>query len=200
MVRNRQEGCVRYSRFQRLSYLFNWTGVRPKDGTTIPDNDNLIEFLVQNFDDLEWVENADITNDGNTITLKTTGGNNSNSIMIHLNDDKTGASLVIDEKNYQLEAKPSPLDNEINIFAFSLFPRMYRCTDTMPLFNSRLPWDPHYLQLNVKCEKDVLEGAENKSEMGVYYYGYYALAANNFRIKLKEYLPLMLKPAIIMEE
>jgi hypothetical protein len=56
------------------------------------------------------------------------------------------------------------------------------------------------MQLHVKCEKEVLEGAENRSEMGVYYYGYHSLAVNNFRIKLKEYLPLMLKPAIIMEE
>ena len=36
--------------------------------------------------------------------------------------------------------------------------------------------------------------------MGVYYYGYFSLGVNNFRIKLNEYLPLMLKPAIIMED
>lgn len=81
----------------------------------------------------------------------------------------------------------------------SILPRTYQCTTMKPIYNSRNPANPNYLQLNVKCDEQILKGAENNSEMGVYYYGYYSLAYDNFKIKLKEYLPITLKPAVILE-
>ena len=196
MVKDRQEGCVRYSKYTQNSFLFDWNKVKEQNGD---DNEKLKKFLVRNFNGTEWVKDADISNDGKTITIKSSQTTNPKSIMLNLDNEKKGADFVLDNKVYHFATKMKE-GNELGIFAYSIFPRLYRCTDATPLFNSRHPWDPHYLQLNVKCNKDILEGAENKSEMGVYYYGYFSLGVNNFRIKLNEYLPMMLKPAIIMED
>ena len=196
MVKDRQEGCVRYSKYTQNSFLFDWNKVKEQNGD---DNEKLKQFLIRNFNDTGWVKDADITNDGKTITIKSLQTTNPKSIMLNLDNEKKGADFVLDNKVYHFAAKMKE-GNELGIFAYSIFPRLYRCTEATPLFNSRHPWDPHYLQLNVKCNKDILQGAENKSEMGVYYYGYFSLGVNNFRIKLNEYLPLMLKPAIIMED
>ena len=97
MVKDRQEGCVRYSKYTQNSFLFDWNKVKEQNGD---DNEKLKKFLARNFNGTEWVKDADISNDGKTITIKSSQTTNPKSIMLNLDNEKKGADFVLDNKVY----------------------------------------------------------------------------------------------------
>ena len=128
IVKNRQDGCVRYSRFTPVSYLFDWNKIKNQNGN---DNDKLKEFLVRNFDETEWITDASITNDGATITIKSTPSEIQRSLMINIKDEIDRAVFVLDDKIYRFSAKIKA-GGTSGIFAHSAFPRLFKCPARSP--------------------------------------------------------------------
>lgn len=97
----------------------------------------------------------------------------------------------------------------------SVTPRRYRCQPDLalegltgparaaveaalkPAFSSTHFHDPGYTQLGLPCPAEVRTGAENGSEMGVWAYLRNPHREANLRIRLDEYLPFGLEPALI---
>jgi hypothetical protein len=85
----------------------------------------------------------------------------------------------------------------------SVTPRRYRCQPTRPdpalrpAFTSTHYHDPGYAQLSAKCPMEIRTGAEDGSEMGVWAYLRNPQRETNLRIRLDEYLPFGLEPALI---
>lgn len=89
----------------------------------------------------------------------------------------------------------------------SRLPRRYRCVPAdnsssvvdplTPAFNSRRFGRPDYAQLHQACPEVIQTGAENGSEMGASQGALAALRVSNLGVKLDEYLPVGLTPAVI---
>src|SRR5690606_6460195 len=86
----------------------------------------------------------------------------------------------------------------------SIVPKKYQCqpvnmTDASrvtPIFNSLHIADASYGQLNDHCAKEILEGADNESEMGAYCQLYQTQRVASLRKKLNEYLRFGLEAGI----
>jgi hypothetical protein len=88
----------------------------------------------------------------------------------------------------------------------SRLPRCFQCVPAdndlaanpvTPAFNSRRFGRPDYAQLHQACPEAILTGAENGSEMGAFQGALAALREKNLGVKLDEYLPVGLTPALI---
>jgi len=88
----------------------------------------------------------------------------------------------------------------------SRLPRRFQCVPAdndlaanpvTPAFNSRRFGRPDYAQLHQACPEAILTGAENGSEMGAFQGALAALREKNLGVKLDEYLPVGLTPALI---
>lgn len=69
-------------------------------------------------------------------------------------------------------------------------------TRMRPVFNSVRFGDPSYCQLNEHCAKEILQGADNESEMGVYNRLYQFQRISDLQRKLNEYLRFGLEAGI----
>jgi len=88
----------------------------------------------------------------------------------------------------------------------SRLPRRFQCVPAdndlaanpvTPAFNSRRFGRPDYAQLHRACPAALLSGAENGSETGAFLGALTALREKNLGVKLEEYLPVGLTPALI---
>jgi hypothetical protein len=66
-----------------------------------------------------------------------------------------------------------------------------------PAYTSIHYHDPGYTQLGIKCPDEIRTGAEDGSEMGVWSFLRNPQRETNLRIRLDEYLPFGLEPALI---
>jgi hypothetical protein len=66
-----------------------------------------------------------------------------------------------------------------------------------PAFTSVHYHDPGYTQLGIACPVEIRTGAEDGSEMGVWAFLRNPQRESNLRIRLDEYLPFGLEPALI---
>lgn len=86
----------------------------------------------------------------------------------------------------------------------SRMPRCYRCqpdtpdSEVAPRFTSRQYGYPGYAQLHRRAVKEIAEGADNDSEIGVFNQIYQAHRLNNLRATFIEYLPFGLEAGIIL--
>jgi hypothetical protein len=67
----------------------------------------------------------------------------------------------------------------------------------VPSFTSIHYGDPGYAQLHLNCPVEIRTGAEDGSEMGVFFHLKQPQRETNLRIRLEEYLPFGLDPGII---
>jgi len=90
------------------------------------------------------------------------------------------------------KAKGSPLTplekNAIRVFVRSWL---------VPNFTATLYGQPGYAQLRLFSRRQIAEGAEDESEMGVFCHLKQPQRATNLRIRLEEYLPFGLDPGVI---
>jgi hypothetical protein len=75
-------------------------------------------------------------------------------------------------------------------------PRRHRCTTLPPDFQSLVYGNPAYCQLGDRCPIEVLEGADDGSEMGVYHELFQPQRVANLRSRLDEYLRFGLEAGI----
>ena len=87
----------------------------------------------------------------------------------------------------------------------SVTPGTYKCQPSFsgndsvrPVFSSSKYGQPDYLQLANSTPPEILYGAENGSEMGVYYQQYTAQKIANLRLRLDEYLRFGLEAGIFL--
>jgi hypothetical protein len=66
-----------------------------------------------------------------------------------------------------------------------------------PRFSSRRYGTPDYCQLALSCPDEILRGAEDESEMGVYHHLFQPQRTTNLRIRLTEYVPAGVDVALI---
>ncbi len=86
----------------------------------------------------------------------------------------------------------------------SVLPKKHKCQPsnendvdrTKPIFNSLQFGRPDYGQLNPYCPKEILEGADNGSEMGAFNNLYQQQKISSLKNKLNEYLPFGLEAGI----
>ena len=187
-VLNRQKGCFRYTRYQNEIFGFRWELVPGVD------NNNLKKFIIEEFG-LDWIKNATITSNGNNIKICSYL---THSLQLERDEEKSQVNLNIDGQMYSFGTLYK--NGFTFVFEMSRLPTPYKCTDKKPIFNSIDPHNPNYAQLSTHCDKDILSGAENGSEMGVYYLNYFSLITSNFDIKLEEYMPLGIAHTTIMED
>jgi hypothetical protein len=95
----------------------------------------------------------------------------------------------------------------------SLLPQRYQCVPSeqdaaacpsggrclAPLFNSRRFGRPDYVQLAVATPAQILSASEEHSEIGAFAGALSTVRLGNLRTKLKEFMPVGLKPVIIAE-
>jgi hypothetical protein len=67
----------------------------------------------------------------------------------------------------------------------------------VPSFKTRNYGSPFYAQLHLGCPRQILTGAEDGSEMGVFCHVKQAQRESNLKIRLEEYLPFGLQAGII---
>jgi len=67
----------------------------------------------------------------------------------------------------------------------------------VPSFKTRSYGSPFYAQLHLGCPKQILTGAEDGSEMGVFSQVKQSQRESNLKIRLVEYLPFGLQAGII---
>jgi hypothetical protein len=72
--------------------------------------------------------------------------------------------------------------------------RLFRCTTLLPIFSSFQFGHPAYLGLNVNTPAALRRGGEEGGEMGVWYAAGIPWREQNVMLKLREYLPVGLKP------
>lgn len=75
-------------------------------------------------------------------------------------------------------------------------PRRHRCTTAPPDFNSLVWGNPAYCQLGNRCPAEILEGADDGSEMGAFHDLYQPRRVANLRARLDEYLRFGLEAGI----
>ncbi|MEJ2004036.1 MAG: hypothetical protein P8X57_03510 [Cyclobacteriaceae bacterium] len=88
----------------------------------------------------------------------------------------------------------------------SVTPKAYKCQPAFsgkydsvkPVFSSGEYGQPDYLQLDNSTPPEILYGADNGSEMGVYFQQYTAQKITNLRIRLDEYLRFGLEAGIFL--
>ena len=68
----------------------------------------------------------------------------------------------------------------------------------VPMFSTRRYGQPAYLQLRAGCPSEIRTGAEDGSEMGAFSHLKQPQREANLRLRLEEYLPFGLEPAIIL--
>ena len=81
-------------------------------------------------------------------------------------------------------------------------PRQYRCTwidKPNLLFTSTRFGDPGYMQLSAVAPADIVRGAENGAEIGVYNSLINSIKLDSLRAKVEEYMPFGLLPVYIFE-
>jgi len=86
----------------------------------------------------------------------------------------------------------------------SVVPKKYKCQPenisdagrVKPIFNSLQFGDADYVQLHQHCAREILMGADNESEMGVFNALYQPQRISNLKHKLNEYLPFGLEAGI----
>lgn len=66
-----------------------------------------------------------------------------------------------------------------------------------PRFNSRRYGAPDYCQLALSCPDEIIRGAEDESEMGVYHHLFQPQRTTNLRTRLTEYVPAGVDVALI---
>lgn len=88
----------------------------------------------------------------------------------------------------------------------SITPKAYKCQPSFsgnhdsvrPVFSSDQYGQPDYLQLEISTPPEILNGADNGSEMGVYYQQFTAQKIANLRLRLDEYLRFGLEAGIFL--
>jgi len=86
----------------------------------------------------------------------------------------------------------------------SKMPRCYHCqpesaaSSVVPFFTSEKYGAPGYAQLHRCSVKEILEGADNQSEMGVFNQVYQSHRINNLVAAFAEYLPFRLEAGVIL--
>jgi hypothetical protein len=66
-----------------------------------------------------------------------------------------------------------------------------------PVFNSRRYGTPSYFQLAADCAPEILRGAEDEAELGVFHDLYQPQRADNLLARLNEYTPASMNVGII---
>jgi hypothetical protein len=127
------------------------------------------------------------------------------------------ASEVIFVDPVQVERTQSGCVRFSYVEPVSTTPRRYRCQPDLalseddlsdeekarieaamkPSFTSVHYHDPGYGQLAVKCPVEIATGAEDETEMGVWAWLRNPQREANLRVRLDEYLPFGLDPALI---
>ncbi len=79
----------------------------------------------------------------------------------------------------------------------SELPRRFQCVSTDAAFNSRRLGRPSYGQLHLVSPAAVRSGAEDGAEMGAFHGALASLREKNLGVKVDEYLPVSLSPALI---
>lgn len=87
----------------------------------------------------------------------------------------------------------------------SLVPRRYQCRPkdaeqalrVRPQFTSLRYGDPAYCQLAANCPREIAQGADDESEMGVFHDLYQPQRETNLRVRLQEYLRFGLEAGIL---
>ena len=104
-------------------YLFCWDDI-PRNES---DNDRLKNFLIKNFN-VKWVKNANIEkNDNNMIIKLSTGIIFKKSLFLALNDEKTTATLTINDVTDEFDIKMD--EEKLKVFELEL---KYRFRDVYP--------------------------------------------------------------------
>jgi len=91
-------------------------------------------------------------------------------------------------------------DTANSCFRYTRYPqevtgvRLFRCTTLLPIFSSFQFGHPAYLGLSVNTPAALRRGGEEGGEMGVWYAAGIPWREQNVMLKLREYLPVGLKP------
>lgn len=88
----------------------------------------------------------------------------------------------------------------------SVTPKAYKCQPSLsgndvsvrPVFSSGQYGQPDYLQLENSTPPEILYGADNGSEMGVYFQQFTAQKIANLRLRMDEYLRFGLEAGIFL--
>ena len=73
----------------------------------------------------------------------------------------------------------------------------FKCTPIRPIFVSNDSQNSNYLHIHSLTSKEILERAENNSEMGVFNKNIQPQIMRNLQIRLREFMPIGIKSHII---
>lgn len=133
------------------------------------------------------IENATVVGKVRTVLMERA----SNTIFLaRLADEDTWAAPVLSDRRQEGCVRFSYLPLESRV------PRRYRCQPgaerdngkARPVFTSLRYGDPGYCQLMQSCTSNILQGADDQSEMGAFHDLYQPQRTTNLRVRLDEYL------------